>query len=188
MKVLIIDGSGKNLGGGKEIGEFCSAYAKELTDRGADVKLYRLRDLTIKQCTGCCACMYQTPGICAIRDDQEKMLRDWIRADIAVIAAPLCRGFINSTVKRFIDRLFPLELPFLEIKDGRMHHRLRYSRYPKLRFILHPGSDSTENAIEANKQYAKLVGDYYSGLRFCVTTLRGAEDLADETVCAERLA
>lgn len=178
MKVLFIDGNNGNT----DLKIISDEYLQKLSNKGVRVKTYYLQELDIKQCSGCCACMYSSPGYCVIRDNQEMILKDFISSDVVVILAPLCRGFIHSTTKRFLDRIFPLELPWVEIKDGRLHHKLRYSAYPKLGFIFHPENQTDKEDIEINSAYAKLVGDYYSGVQFTRTTEDGLEVLINETL------
>lgn len=183
MDILFVDGNNGN----PESAQFSSEYQQKISEKGVKVKTYYLNELDIKQCRGCNVCMYQTPGRCAIEDDQEKILEDLIRAKLAVILAPICQGFIHSMTKRFLDRLFPLETPWLEIRNNKMHHRLRYSDYPGLGFVFFPEPYTSKEDIEINNTYAKLVGDYYAGLVFSRTNKDGLEVLVNETMSFKRL-
>jgi multimeric flavodoxin WrbA len=178
MKILIINGND----GDPVLDDYIHEYTEFLKQKGMTVKAHELRNAMIKQCVECCACMVKTPGICALKDGQQTILSDYLTADAVVIFTTLRAGFMNSLTKRFLDRLFPLELPFIDFKNGKMHHKLRYVKYPKMGFVFKPEAGTDTEDIELNNTYAQHVGEYYSELLFANTTETEIQELANETI------
>jgi multimeric flavodoxin WrbA len=128
MKTLILDGSPAS-------DARTSAAADALVTRfeatGADVERVIVRDIKVHACTGCFGCWLKTPGQCVIDDDARIVADRIINSDLFVAVTPVSFGGYGSLMKRLIDRQICLVLPYFEMFDGEVHHRLRYSRYPK---------------------------------------------------------
>jgi len=142
MRVMVIDGAPAD----GPLSTLANAIAGELASLPVETYLFHLRALSIRPCLGCMSCMVRTPGYCAIRDDQQMLLREILLADRVLILYPLVCGFMGALTKVFVDRLFPLEHPYIEFQEGKMTHRLRYDRYPAWGFIV--GSDAGINGEE----------------------------------------
>lgn len=103
--------------------------------KGEQVKEYKWLDaseMKISPCVGCNYCWLKTPGICSIRDDQEQILKKAICADQLWIIADTKFGFISHKGKNIVDRLIPLVMMNLYIKNGEMRHIPRYDKLPDL--------------------------------------------------------
>jgi multimeric flavodoxin WrbA len=132
MRVAIIEA-------GEESGRlfaYANTIEAELSEMSVDARLFSLRSLSVKPCLGCFSCMFRTPGVCVRGDDGDMLLREFLAADRVLFLYPLCRGFMGPMAKDFVDRLFPLELPYIEFRDGAMTHMMRYDRYPELGFVV----------------------------------------------------
>jgi multimeric flavodoxin WrbA len=96
------------------------------------VDVVHLRKKNIKNCIGCFTCMTKTPGRCVHKDDMTlELFPKWLESDIVIYAAPLFHYTLNATMKTFIERTFPVCLPFLESHGGIAYHPLR-SRHPAI--------------------------------------------------------
>ena len=157
MKITVIDGNKAT----NELEAFVSTYAAELRKHASEVLVFPLRDMTIKHCSGCSSCSTKTPGKCAHRDDQEVILREVMSADRVVLIYPLTRGFMNALMKNFVDRLFPLELPFIEFRKAEMSHRLRYDKYPDWGFVVHKEEDTTPAELEVSLELNSHLASFY---------------------------
>ncbi|HOU32606.1 MAG TPA: flavodoxin family protein [Synergistaceae bacterium] len=74
--------------------------------RGAETKMVRLNELTIRGCQGCYGCQRETP--CVQQDDMTTLYEEINRADAVLIASPVYMGYpFTAQTKLFIDRLFP---------------------------------------------------------------------------------
>ncbi len=144
MNALILNGS-RTAGGLEEAAE--GTINKELETAGWHVETIILRQARVSRCTGCFGCWVKTPGVCVIDDEGRDIARKAITSDLLVLLTPVTFGGYSSVLKRAIERLIPLVLPFFMRIDGEVHHRPRYLGYPALAGIgtLHgPEAESEE--------------------------------------------
>lgn len=92
------------------------------------VTVHRLRDRSLKGCTGCWSCWVKTPGRCIHRDAMDEILPSIISADLLLFAAPLSMGFVSALLKGACDRMIPLLHPYIEIVAEECHHQRRHGR------------------------------------------------------------
>ena len=113
-------------------GEILEALLNELENRGEDVQTFRLRDFKkMGSCIGCFACWLKTPGICVERDEGRAIAEAVVRSDTVILLAPVTFGGYSSEIKKAQDRWIPLILPDFGVYHGEIHHKPRYSRYPR---------------------------------------------------------
>lgn len=84
--------------------------------------------MNIAHCRGCNNCFLKTPGICAIKDDYEAVLKKLAHSDNLWLVTGVSFGFIDSRGKKVMDRILPLLNMYLCFRDGEMRHTLRYDR------------------------------------------------------------
>jgi multimeric flavodoxin WrbA len=102
-----------------------------LAGRGADILLYKLRELAIAPCAGCFGCWTRTPGECVMKDDARDVLASYVGSDIVAYVTPVTFGGYSSELKKMLDRFIPVLDPRFTVVGGEVHHLLRYRRYPK---------------------------------------------------------
>lgn len=125
-----------------------STLRQTLAERGWSERVHRLADLEIAPCRGCFACWVKTPGICIIDDVGRDVARSVIRSDLAVFVTEITFGGYSSILKKAVDRLIPLILPFFHRVNGEVHHAPRYGSYPSLLGIgLLPASNGEQERI-----------------------------------------
>lgn len=100
-----------------------------LTAKAQISEVIHTEDLKILPCVGCNACWLKTPGICAIRDDYERILRALLRYDTAVLIAGTALGFLDHKAKNIVDRVLPLATMYTHAVDGQMRHVPRYDKH-----------------------------------------------------------
>lgn len=131
-------------------------YIESLEDvlrtSGNEVVNYTLRDMDIRYCDGCFGCWLKTPGECLKKDDMVWVRRSYINSDLVLFASPLKMGFITSTMKKCMDKLIPLVLPYFEIIQGEFHHAKRYDHYPLIGVILQEEKDTDPEDLEINRE------------------------------------
>ncbi len=111
---------------------------KELCARGADRNGLERIDTTglhISHCIGCNYCWLKTPGICAIRDDYEPILKKMSKADQVWLITDTSFGFVSHQTKNIMDRVMPIITMYLHFKDKEMRHVMRYDHQPDLGII-----------------------------------------------------
>lgn len=169
--ILILNGNPKEKM--REFDLYCGQLSKELEKQGNQVRQITLREKNISDCIGCYACWLKTPGICALKDDQEEVLKGYVWSDFIVLASPVIMGFISSIAKKVNDRMLPLVHPFLKLNNDRMSHYPRYEKEFKTGILVDNSGSTDEEDIESiRKVYSRTV--------FIKTMEQSAEEVAHE--------
>ncbi len=100
--------------------------------KGWNVTAYDLDGMDVKSCRGCFACWLKHPGTCAIKDDEELILKAMAGSDVQVWITPVTFGGYSAALKKSLDRFIPISLPFFTKRQGEVHHPLRYEKRPSL--------------------------------------------------------
>ena len=109
---------------------------------------YTLRDIKIAPCTGCLRCWTKTPGECVTDDEQRKIYADVARSVAVILITPVTFGGYSSELKKGMDRLIPVLLPFFRKYDGETHHPSRYGKEWNLYGLgTMPGHDEEMEAL-----------------------------------------
>jgi multimeric flavodoxin WrbA len=153
MNVLILDGGPRDARGAA-CRKIAAAAADEARLKGHAVTAFELDALAIKPCQGCFACWLKHPGTCAIRDDQEPVLRAMAASDLQVWITPVTFGGYAPALKKALDRFIPNILPFFTTRRGEAHHPLRY---PKRRGLIVLGTLLAAD-LESERIFHDLVG------------------------------
>jgi len=91
-----------------------------------DVEVIDTSDIKIAHCMGCNQCWLKTPGVCAIIDDYEIILKKLVQADNLWLVSDTHFGFLNYKGKRVMDRIVPMLNMTVGFRDGWMRHEMRY--------------------------------------------------------------
>lgn len=132
MRVTIINGCINN--NPLEI-QTINKLCDDLNQGGVDYNLINLDKIRLKYCSGCHYCQSIHPGFCCIEDGAKDILKQYLKADNAIIISPIQFGCFNSITKNFIDRTEPLFLPYQVSKKSRIIMKARYKSYPNILFI-----------------------------------------------------
>jgi multimeric flavodoxin WrbA len=145
MKVTMLNGLPEGQDDGKALsGEFEAYFAHH----GATVTHFHLADEPVRCCLGCFHCWTTSPGECRIDDPARLVAQAVIASDWTVFLTPVTFGGYSSQLKKAVDRLIPLILPFFRLVEGEFHHQPRYQRYPNILGIGILGEpDPTQEAI-----------------------------------------
>lgn len=103
-----------------------------LQGRACQVKEIRLEELDIAPCLGCFGCWVKTPGICVIDDAGRDVAKRAIQCDLLAFVTPITFGGYCYQLKKAVDHLIPLILPYFQLLGGEIHHQKRYASYPLL--------------------------------------------------------
>lgn len=133
MKILVLNGSPK--GDKSNTLKLTNAFIDGLNEEQTNqVEVIDIKKMDIKHCLGCYVCWTKTPGKCAIKDDMENLISKYIEADLIVWSFPLYYFSMPSKIKAFMDRMLPMNLPFMA-KNEKGHgghpprHDLSHQRY-----------------------------------------------------------
>ena len=125
MKALILDGSAQSDPALAMTRECIEAL---LLDRKWEVESYTLRDMVIAPCEGCFGCWVKTPGMCAIDDDGRNVARVACQSDLWIFLTHVTFGGYSSELKKAVDRMICLGLPYFIDVNNEIHHPLRYAK------------------------------------------------------------
>lgn len=130
MKVLILNGNPESAL--NTLGDYLNRLAERMRESSFEVRIVPIVELKINYCIGCFNCWLKTPGRCVFHDDMELILREILKSDLVIFAAPLSLGFLPGLLKKTLDRAIPLLLPYIGIYKKEFHHYLRYPKMPLL--------------------------------------------------------
>jgi multimeric flavodoxin WrbA len=102
-----------------------------LEERTWDVEPFVLHDLQVSPCAGCFGCWIQTPGRC-VRHDTDAVAASVAQSDLTIYLTPVTFGGYSSQLKKVVDHLIFLILPFFKTVDGETHHVPRYRKRANL--------------------------------------------------------
>lgn len=115
MKTLVLNTLGK------EALDQVNALIKD-----KEVEVVDTSDMKIAHCMGCNQCWLKTPGICAIKDDYEKIIKKLVETENLWVVSDTRFGFLDYKGKRVMDRIMPMLNMTVCFRDGWMRHKLRY--------------------------------------------------------------
>jgi multimeric flavodoxin WrbA len=104
----------------------------ELVAQGAQVVRHDLAGETVAFCQGCFECWVKTPGLCKANDGGRAIAEDVINGDVLLLITRVAFGGYGPTLKKALDRMTPLVLPFFTSAAGKTCHQKRYARYPAI--------------------------------------------------------
>ena len=115
------------------------AAIQVLKQSSADVQVIQAYEKNFRPCVGCNACWLVTPGICAIKDGYEELLKAYLHYDTVLFLSGTALNFVDYRMKHLIDRLLPLVTMYIRIVGGQCRHVPRYNK--KFRFgLLYEGA------------------------------------------------
>lgn len=124
---------------------YVSQYIRERCRDQADLyHVFQLDDNHIRPCLDCNSCSEKTPGLCVIRDQMDKILPVWVKADRIVFVSSLIYGTYDPLMKKALERIIVLKLSLYGIYRGEIHHR---NRYPGIKTYFGLGMISSETEL-----------------------------------------
>lgn len=135
MNVLLINGSPK--GERSNTLKLSRAFIDGIGCK-ADVTAEEIRvsAADIRPCLGCFACWNKTPGSCVIRDDMQEVLEKLLWADLVVWSFGLYYFSVPGRLKNLIDRMLPMNLPFMSADSETGGHPARYDMTGKRNVVI----------------------------------------------------
>ena len=118
-----------------------------LAEKVDEYRVIHTAAMRIAPCVGCNSCWLKTPGVCALKDDYEQILKAYLEYDAAIFISGTSLGFIDHKTKNLIDRSIPLGTMYTHIVNGQMRHVPRYDK------VFHFGLIYTG---EADREYLEL--------------------------------
>ena len=145
MRILVLNGIPND--------EKYNTYEKTIEkliieNKSHEIEYFRLRDMDIKNCTGCWSCWVKTPGLCSIKDDYEQVFSRISHSDEVFYISPVILGYESSILKKCKDRSIGTALPYITLFEGEQHHIQRYDKNPEIRVLLLTDEDTNQEDID----------------------------------------
>lgn len=118
-----------------ETGREMLELQEEICRKEKQHELIYTRNKKISHCIGCNHCWLKTPGVCAIKDDYELILKKLIKSEKIIFITDTKFGFVSYQTKNLIDRILPIATMYLQFVDGQMRHVERYDIHPKIGIV-----------------------------------------------------
>nr|CAI9744664.1 Iron-sulfur flavoprotein [uncultured bacterium] len=120
--------------------------------KGDEVEVLNTSDKRIAHCMGCNMCWLKTPGVCAIKDDYEGIIKKLVGAENLWLVSDTRFGFVDWHGKLVMDRIVPMLNMYIEFRDGSERHELRY--HPLNFGLLYKGEADQEFLEEWSRRVA----------------------------------
>ena len=117
-----------------------------------DMEVVNTSGMKIAHCMGCNQCWLKTPGVCAIKDDYEGIIKRLVGAENLWLVSDTRFGFVDWRGKRVMDRIVPMLNMYIEFRDGLERHELRY--HPLNFGLLYKGEADQEFLEEWSRRVA----------------------------------
>ena len=130
--------------------------------KGDDVEVINTSGMKIAHCMGCNLCWLKTPGICAIKDDYEGIIKKLVEAENLWLVSDTRFGFVDWRGKRVMDRIVPMLNMYVEFRDGLERHELRY--HPLNFGLLYKGKADQEFLEEWSRRVASNLAGHSLGV------------------------
>ena len=145
-----------------ESGDYSKQINELLAAKDSEVEIVNTAEMKIMHCVGCNMCWLKIPGICAIKDDYEIILKKLVKAENLWVVADTKFGFIDYRGKRVLDRLVPMLNMYIEIRDGWERHQLRYHALNV--GVIYKGNGNRELLEEWGERVAMNLGGHSLGV------------------------
>ncbi len=133
MKVIALNGSARGKKG--VTWKLLDSLLKGLSEGGATVKEFQIKEMNISPCRACLTCMHKTPGQCAQRDDMDQIYPALKESDLFVMGTPVYTDNMSAQMKTVTDRCICGMDPFLR-RDSVNRVRHPYSWPMPSKFLL----------------------------------------------------
>ena len=121
MKILVLNGSPKKK---SDTFRMTDAFLKGLNRAGEhEIQIINVSEKKIAPCRGCFGCWQTGSGHCVIEDDQNAILDQLCRVDLAIWSFPLYCYSMPSHLKAVLDRTLSLsKMKMRETEQGTARH------------------------------------------------------------------
>lgn len=159
MKILVFNGSpkGEHSNTLQLTKAFCEGIAQAEQTQTEIVPVYQKK---ILDCRGCFRCWRDTPGNCVLQDDMAQLIARYLEADLIIWSFPLYYFSLPSRCKALMDRMLPMNLPFMSKGAESGGHPSRYDLSGKRFAVISTCGFYTPqgNYDAVNAQFDRLYG------------------------------
>jgi multimeric flavodoxin WrbA len=146
MKVIALNGRARGKKG--VTWRLLDSLLKGLSEGGAAIREFQLKEMDISCCRACLTCMHKTPGQCAQRDDMDQLYPLLRESDLFVMGTPVYTDNMSAQMKTVMDRCICGMDPFLRLdRANRVRHPHRWTMPSKFFLVSTSGFPETETFL-----------------------------------------
>jgi multimeric flavodoxin WrbA len=146
MKVIALNGSARGKKG--VTWRLLDSLLKGLSEGGATIRDFQLKEMNISYCRACLTCMHKTPGQCAQRDDMDQLYPVLKESDLFVMGTPVYTDNMSAQMKTVTDRCICGMEPFLRTDSAdRVRHPYRWPMPSKFFLVSTSGFPEMESFL-----------------------------------------
>jgi hypothetical protein len=146
MKVIALNGSARGKKG--VTWRLLDSLLKGLSEGGATIREFQLKEMNISYCRACLTCMHKTPGQCAQRDDMDQIYPLLRESDLLVMGTPVYTDTMSAQMKTVMDRCICAMDPFLRLDSAnRVRHPYSWTLPSKCFLVSTSGFPEVENFL-----------------------------------------
>jgi multimeric flavodoxin WrbA len=146
MKVIALNGSGRGKKG--VTWKLMDSLLKGLSEGGATVREFQLKEMKISSCQACLTCMHKTPGQCVQRDDMDQLYPILKESDLFVMGTPVYTDTMSAQMKTVMDRCICGMDPFFRLDPpNRVRHSYRWTLPSKFFLVSTSGFPEKESFL-----------------------------------------
>ncbi len=146
MKVIALNGSARGKKG--VTWRLLDSLLKGLSEIGASIKEFQLKEMNISWCRACLTCMHKTPGQCAQRDDMDQLYPLLRESDLFVMGTPVYTDNMSAQMKIVMDRCICGMDPFLRLdRANRVRHPYHWAMPSKFFLVSTSGFPEAETFL-----------------------------------------
>jgi hypothetical protein len=146
MNVIALNGSARGKKG--VTWRLLDSLLKGLSEGGATVRDFQLKEMNISCCRACLTCMHKTPGQCAQRDDMDRLYPTLRESDLLVMGTPVFTDNMSAQMKTVMDRCICGMDPFLRLDPAkRVRHLYNWTMPSKFFLVSTSGFPEVNNFL-----------------------------------------
>jgi len=146
MKVIALNGSARGKKG--VTWRLLDSLLKGLSEGGATVREFQIKEMNISYCRACLTCMHKTPGQCAQRDDMDQIYQSLRESDLFVMGTPVYTDNMSAQMKTVTDRCICGMDPFLRLDPAnRVRHPFFWAMPSKFLLVSTSGFPEMESFL-----------------------------------------
>lgn len=114
-------------------------------------------DGTIKDCIGCFGCWIKTPGQCVLSDDYQTLGALLGKTSSLLIICKCTYGTYSPFIRNVLDRSLSYVHPDFTMREGEIHHKLRYSNRVHVTIFFYGNTTMEEQETAKNIVYGNAI-------------------------------
>lgn len=154
------------------------------------MKKYNIIDLnsiSFKPCRGCLFCWIKTPTHCVYNDDLKKLYPQIANEKNLIYIFNVKYGSYSPLFKSYLERLIPIQQPFIRIHDNETHHFQRNVVPKTCHFICYGNIDNEEKEIFKNLVERNILNMNINNYTISFTSLDNLEKTIIERINNENI-